>query len=164
MKRQSSKRRIVQTLDQDTLASLLLALAPVAPDEKRSRELRARVLEQVRSAGRSEAGAYLTVRAGEGAWVALTERVTMKVLHSTGPGKSFLLRLEPGAALPAHDHAADEECLVLEGEVWLGDIHVHAGDYHLAPKGTPHGVVISPTGALLFIRSGYADEYREQPA
>jgi quercetin dioxygenase-like cupin family protein len=35
--------------------------------------------------------------------------------------------LYPGASLPAHDHPADEECLVLEGEVMLGDIVGRAG-------------------------------------
>ena len=63
----------------------------------------------------------------------------------------------PGASLPAHDHPADEECLVLEGEVMLGDILGRAGDYHLAPKGLPHGTITSKTGALLFIRAGITE-------
>ena len=31
-----------------------------------------------------------------------------------------MIRLEPGAWAPAHEHPADEECLVLEGLVVAG--------------------------------------------
>ena len=52
--------------------------------------------------------------------------------------------------MPAHDHGFPEECLVLQGEITIGDITVCAGDYHFAAKGARHGTLTTRTGALLF--------------
>jgi quercetin dioxygenase-like cupin family protein len=35
----------------------------------------------------------------------------------------------------------------------LGEIQVSAGDFFLAPKGVPHGLVRSRRGALLLLRA-----------
>ncbi|MDH4392306.1 MAG: hypothetical protein QE285_12915 [Aquabacterium sp.] len=35
---------------------------------------------------------------------------------------SMLVRFEPGAAVPDHDHAIDEDYLMLAGEMFLGDV------------------------------------------
>ncbi|MGH8501207.1 MAG: cupin domain-containing protein [Gammaproteobacteria bacterium] len=76
------------------------------------------------------------------------------LLISAARATSFRLRREPGARLPAHVHVADEECLVLEGELHLGEgVILKAGDYHFAPRGLPHGAAERPSGALLFLRS-----------
>ncbi len=68
-------------------------------------------------------------------------------------GQCFLLRMAPGAQIPAHEHVADEESLLLECEAMVGDIYLSAGDYHFARKGSLHGLVTTPTGCLLFLRS-----------
>jgi anti-sigma factor ChrR (cupin superfamily) len=125
------------------------AVAPVAPAPERSASVRARVLERVRG----ERTAFVTVRASEGRWVQLAPGVQSKTLHDDGTTRSFLLRLEPGARLPSHGHAAEEACVVLEGSAQLGDIEVRAGDFHLALPGSFHGEVTSRTGALLFLRA-----------
>jgi len=51
-----------------------------------------------------------------------------------------------------HVHGQDEECMVLEGEVRIGDLVVRAGAYHLAPRGVAHEPISSEHGALLFLR------------
>jgi quercetin dioxygenase-like cupin family protein len=79
--------------------------------------------------------------------------VQVKVLHSDGRYNSILLRMEPGSSVPAHFHDDDEECVVLEGRVRIGDVGVSAGDYHLALSGSRHGELRSDTGALLFLRT-----------
>ncbi len=96
-----------------------------------------------------------TIRAGGGAWQAYAPGIAKKPLHIDPEAgmQSFLLRLDPGAVADAHDHPADEECLVLEGELVIGDLVLRAGDYHLAPKGVPHKALEAPTGALLFVRA-----------
>lgn len=66
---------------------------------------------------------------------------------------SRFYRFNPGAKCPAHHHAQDEECMVLDGEVFLGDSLLKAGEYQLAPKGTYHNEVMSDVGCLLFIRA-----------
>ena len=71
--------------------------------------------------------------------------------------RSFLLRLDPGATLPGHDHPGDEECMVLEGEMIIAGLRLGPGDYHLGRRGLPHGAISSPGGGLIFIR-GALDE------
>ena len=75
------------------------------------------------------------------------------MLHSEGRYNSILLRMAPGSSLPAHFHEDDEECVVLEGRVRIGDVRVSAGDYHLALSGSRHGELQSDSGALLFLRT-----------
>ena len=65
---------------------------------------------------------------------------------------SYLLRLAPGAALPAHRHPVDEECVVLEGEVQIGTLRVGAGGFHLGRKDVLHDRLCSAGGALIFLR------------
>jgi putative transcriptional regulator len=77
----------------------------------------------------------------------------MQILLDDRNGRSTLLRMQAGGRLPAHDHPGDEECLVLEGSCFLGELRMHRGDYQHAGQGTRHGEVTSPDGCLLFIRS-----------
>lgn len=72
---------------------------------------------------------------------------------------SALVRMAPGAAYPRHVHAGPEECMVLEGELHVGDAVMHAGDYQHAPVGSTHGVQRTETGCLLFITSSLSDEF-----
>ena len=46
----------------------------------------------------------------------------------------------------------DEECLVLEGSLWQGDVFLKAGDFHVARPGMKHGDLRTDTGALIYIR------------
>lgn len=139
--------------DPELMEHLLLALQPIAPDAARSGTLRQEIMERIRSGSGLN---FLTIRAEQGEWIKIAPLVEMKLLHkdSVQQCRSFLLRMHPGAMLPPHDHPVDEECMVLEGEVMLGDIVARTGDYHLAPKGLPHGAIVSKTGALLFLRAG----------
>lgn len=87
-------------------------------------------------------------------WQSLAPGVEVKVLFEDAVSRSWMVRLQPGAALPAHDHAEGlEECLVLEGSVWLGDTLFSAGDYQMAGQGTRHAVVRSERGCVMFIRT-----------
>ncbi|MEW6039513.1 MAG: cupin domain-containing protein [Pseudomonadota bacterium] len=85
-------------------------------------------------------------------WVEVGEGVMKKDLCADGTLASRFYRLEPGARVPAHSHLQDEECMMLEGEVFLGDILLCAGEYQLAPVGSRHGEVYSDVGATLFVR------------
>ncbi|MGV6808755.1 MAG: cupin domain-containing protein [bacterium] len=101
----------------------------------------------------------LTIRAKEGEWVEIRPKVKIKPLYldRQAGSRSFLMQLQPGASWPTHEHTYDEECIVLEGDVRIGDLSVSAGDYHLAPKGVTHGELTSDNGALLFLRAGISD-------
>ena len=151
MKR-NSENRLAQLIPDDVMEGLLTSMSPIMPEKVRANRLRDKVLAQV-SAAQSTAPGLLTVRADEGVWLNIGPRVEMKVLHDDGTNRSLLFRLHPGARLPAHDHSADEVCIMLEGEGYLGGVYLRAGDYHFAPQGLPHGESYSETGAVLFIRT-----------
>jgi anti-sigma factor ChrR (cupin superfamily) len=96
-------------------------------------------------------GEPLTVRAGEGEWVDFAPGVQAKSLWRDAESQSMLLRLQPGARIAGHPHALDEECLMIEGEAFLGDTLLRAGEFQLARAGTSHRDLVSDVGALLYV-------------
>lgn len=87
------------------------------------------------------------VRTNESDWKLLNEPgvsgISVKVLRfdkDNGRAPTFLLKFEPGAAYPAHDHPAGEEVFVLQGEVTFGKHHLTAGDYMYTPPSGKHAV------------------------
>lgn len=95
--------------------------------------------------------------------------------HASGPGVevlplrgdaevvSMLVRFAPGAAVADHAHALDEDCLVLQGEMFLGDILLRAGDYQLAPAGGTHFGETSDVGVLFFFHGALDPVLRGGP-
>jgi quercetin dioxygenase-like cupin family protein len=119
------------------------------PTPRSAREIKRRLLERVADADAS----HLTIGADEGDWQPFCHGVRIKVLREHDEGLSYLLRLEPGATLPAHRHPVDEECVVLEGRLRVGTcIEVGAGGYHLAHRGALHATISTATGATIFLR------------
>ena len=155
-----SNHRTAETpgLDQDVLDAILVAAAPAELTPDRATAVKMRVMERVRATTRLLENTR-TVYSNVGKWVSVAPGVSMKTLHVDDRGQSFMLRLDPGATLPAHPHDSNEECIVVEGELQLRDFNMRAGDYHLARLGSRHEDIFSPTGALVFIhREGRAPE------
>lgn len=138
-----------RTLPPDVEQALAEAIGPLAPPPDRAAILRTRVLERVRPPSQR----FVTVRTTDGAWIPIAPKIAVRMLDDDGEMQAFLLRLDPGGCLPAHEHVEEESCLVLEGSVRIGDTQVHAGDYHIAPAGSAHGELVSDGGALLFLRT-----------
>ena len=132
--------------------ALAEALNPIAPQATSASGLKSRVMARIRG---KQSFDLLTIKANEGEWICLLPGVEKKVLSEDSEGQiqSFLLRMAPGSTLPAHEHFENEECLMLEGEVMVGDIHLSAGDYHFARKGSLHGTVTTDSGAMAFLRA-----------
>jgi quercetin dioxygenase-like cupin family protein len=63
---------------------------------------------------------------------------------------SMLVRFAPGASVPDHPHATNEDCLMLDGEMFLGDILLRPGDYQMAPAGGGHFGETSDVGCTFF--------------
>ncbi|MFI4926611.1 MAG: cupin domain-containing protein [Burkholderiales bacterium] len=93
-----------------------------------------------------------TVRAGAPGWHNLRSGVLCKVLHEQGGMFSCLLQLAPGAVVPAGRSAAEQEWLVLQGSLRIGNVLVAAGDYHVDFSGTLHDALRTDSGALVFRR------------
>ena len=53
---------------------------------------------------------------------------------------------------PGHHHTQTEECLVIEGEIFIGYHCLRAGDMHVASCGSEHAMITSPRGALMLVR------------
>jgi anti-sigma factor ChrR (cupin superfamily) len=88
------------------------------------------------------------------AWVSLSKKIQVKVLHDDGTTLSWLLKLLPGGHLPEHDHAdGSEECMVLEGQLSINGEAFVCGDYQIAHPGSVHYEVASQHGALVFLNS-----------
>ena len=135
--------------------ALLDSVQPAELEPERAQAMKQRLMARVShsaEAPKPDARGLVTIRADEGEWQPVMPKVSMKVLLHEGTSLTYLLRLEPGARIPPHDHPQTEECIVLEGEARIGDLVVHAGDYHAAPAGRPHGLLASDGGALLFLR------------
>ncbi len=94
----------------------------------------------------------LSIRADDSGWVELQPGLFQKILWTDGKIASQFYRLQPDTTLDGHDHTLDEECMMLDGDIFLGDILLQAGDYHLAPKDTSHLDIYTDTGALLYVR------------
>lgn len=121
--------------------------ARLAP--RAAQAIKQRVLERVADTDAS----HLTIGPGQGSWQPFLDGIEIKVLHEQAGVLSYLLRLAPGARLPAHRHPADEECVVLEGTLRVGaSLVIGAGGYHLAHQGALHAPVWTETGATIFLR------------
>jgi len=135
-------------------ASLLHGLTEAAAaDEPLDATAQARIKRRVmRRIAADNTPRHLTHPAGDEGWQPFGDGVHIKVLHEAGGIMSYLLRLAPGATLPAHRHPVDEECMVLEGEIRIGSLRVAAGGFHLGRKDVMHDRLECPGGALLFLR------------
>lgn len=83
-------------------------------------------------------------------WLANGPGVQVQPLRGDRDVVSMLVRFAPGAAVPDHRHALDEDCLVLEGDMFLGDILLREGDFQLAPAGGSHFGECSDNGVLFY--------------
>lgn len=137
-------------LTPDELAALLLALTA---DERPRPELRNRVLARVASIEEHGTGDVRTIRAPDGEWRECMPGMRAKVLFDDGTRSTWLARLAPRTSVPAHDHDADEECLVLDGTIELDGVVMGPGDYQIARAGSRHEAVHTDTGCVLLMRT-----------
>ena len=90
------------------------------------------------------------VRDVEAGWPEFAPGIRRRVLWTGGGQAALLYRADPGASVPTHSHGHDEECLMVQGELFLDDVLLQQGDYQLAPAGTGHRVTETDTGVVLY--------------
>ncbi len=132
--------------------AMLDAIAPVNPGDEAAQRMKQQLFERVREDSSDDA--LVTVPGALDDWIETSPGNQVKVLRSDAESMSILVRLAPGSTFPAHYHPVEEETYVVEGETYFGDIHLKAGDYHVAPEGSSHGEVRTETGCVLLIRKG----------
>jgi anti-sigma factor ChrR (cupin superfamily) len=154
---QDSQTRALLTkvkLWQENFAALDLTATPEHPPEG----VFDRILAGL-DAEAKEIPGTLTRRAGTGVWREMSPGVTYQVLFEDPIAKrrSILVRALPGAIYEPHVHdEGQEECLVLEGDLTMGDLKLLPGDFHLAAKGSAHPPATTITGCLLYLSTAYS--------
>lgn len=93
-----------------------------------------------------------SIKNNQSGWVEVQLGLFQKDLWTDDTVASRFFRIEPGTEIEGHFHPLDEECMMLSGDIFLGDILLQEGDYHLATAGSEHLGIVSDTGALLFVR------------
>jgi anti-sigma factor ChrR (cupin superfamily) len=93
-------------------------------------------------------------------WKALSfEGVFIKTLYKfEAGGSTILIKMEPNSSFPLHNHPADEEVFVIEGEVRVGKYQLSKGDYLFTPQETIHAP-FTREGCVLLARSSEAIEF-----
>jgi Cupin domain. len=94
--------------------------------------------------------APFTVRDAEAGWPEFAPGIRRRVLWARDGEAALLYHAEAGAAVPHHTHGHDEECLMVQGELFLDDVLLQAGDYQLAPAGTGHHTTATDTGVVIY--------------
>lgn len=96
------------------------------------------------------AGEAVTVRDANSDWPHYAPGIRRRVLWQHEGQAALLYHAEPGASVPVHTHGHDEECLMVQGELFLDDILLQEGDYQLAPAGTGHRITETDTGVVIY--------------
>jgi len=136
-------------LDADLLAELDLAHAADTVQPEVAARIKRRLFQRIAQTG----GHIVAIPSDSPTWKPFLPGVSIKVLHKHAGMMSYLLRMEPGSTLPAHRHPHEEECVVLEGSIHLGELRLSAGGYLLVHEGALHGeLVAEDEGATLYLR------------
>ena len=77
--------------------------------------------------------------------------VSLKYDEAAQRSTSILLKFEPGATYPYHNHPGGEEIFVLSGEAILEDVTLCEGDYLFTPVNFKHSVTTKTGCTMLFV-------------
>jgi len=77
--------------------------------------------------------------------------ISLRYDEATKRSKTILLRFEPGATYPYHNHPAGEEIFVISGEAILEGATLSEGDYLYTPPGFKHSVTTKTGCVMLFV-------------
>jgi anti-sigma factor ChrR (cupin superfamily) len=141
-------------LDDALVAQISAAITPEPLDEVTQARIKRRLLRRIAAASTDQ---HLTLAEPQAGWKPFSPGIDIRVLHQDGGILSYLLRLAAGAALPPHRHPVDEECVVLQGEVCIGELRLGAGGFHLGRKDVLHDRLHSPDGAVIYLRGAVPD-------
>ncbi len=91
-----------------------------------------------------------TVWDAQAGWPDYAPGIQRRVLWQHNGQAAMLYYAQPGMQVPHHQHGHDEECLMVQGDLFLDDELLQLGDYQLAPAGSGHHTTTTDTGAVLY--------------
>jgi quercetin dioxygenase-like cupin family protein len=100
--------------------------------------------------GSSSSAGLALVRDAEAGWPDFAPGIQRRVLWQHAGQAAMLYYAQPGAMVPNHMHGHDEECLMVQGELFLDDVLLQPGDYQLAPAGSGHRLTHTDTGVVIY--------------
>jgi anti-sigma factor ChrR (cupin superfamily) len=111
-----------------------------------------KILDRIDSDGTHLPGT-LTKRAATAKWYEISPGIKGRVLHvDRAQNRQYLLvRMQPGSSYHPHSHSADEQALVLEGDLYFGDLKLLAGDFHVATPASSHPPGRTVNGCLVHV-------------
>jgi len=135
-------------LDADLRAAFddALKAEPLPPDT--AARIKRRLLDRIAAAE----PAQVAIAPDGGRWKPFMPGVEIKVLHRSGDVMSYLLRMGPGTALPNHRHPHDEECVVLEGTLRIGDLVLGPGGFHSVRRDVLDADSTTEEGCVIYLR------------
>jgi anti-sigma factor ChrR (cupin superfamily) len=144
-----TERKTPPVLDPQLVTAITAAQSAHGVEPHLAQRIKSKLMARI-----ATENSHLTVQPDEAHWRPFASGIQIKVLHHDAAKGvlSYYLRLAAGAQLPAHQHPMDEECVVLEGELVIGDLHVPAGGFHMARRGVAHAPIRAPRGATIFLR------------
>lgn len=94
-----------------------------------------------------------TVRGNEGKWTTIAPGVRLKKLSADHSRNTVmvLMEMQPGAAVPPHEHHHPEDSYIIRGSARLGDLVLFAGDFHHVEAGSKHDSIVSDDGCLALL-------------
>lgn len=145
-------------LDDNVAEAIAAAVRPAELSAGRRTSMRSKIAARIDSLQPENTQ---TVRGETVEWTSAWPNVWVKLLRQDAPSNSqmVLFRIKPGGVVPAHVHTKEEECLVLEGEIHIGEHRVGQGDLHIAQPGAEHGDITTRTGATVLVRSEIPPKY-----
>ena len=138
-------------LGRETLGLRDYHVAPAGSVARRVRTEEGAVVflrESLLPAGRLDSP--ITVRDEGARWPDYAPGIQRRVLWRRDGQAAMLYYAEPGACVPLHTHGHDEECLMVQGDLFLDDVLLQQGDYQLAPAGTRHRITETDTGVVIY--------------
>jgi hypothetical protein len=95
----------------------------------------------------------VTRRAGLANWFEISPGIKGRLLHvdRAQNRQHLLIRMAPGATYQPHAHDADEQTLVIEGDLSFGDLDLKAGDFHAATPSSSHPPGRTVNGCLVHV-------------
>jgi quercetin dioxygenase-like cupin family protein len=157
MKRPAKKNKPA-VLDAVALEAIAAAVRPVELSDAQRVSMRKKITDRISPGQPSNTE---TVRGETVEWMSVWPNVWVKMLRQDPASnlQMVLFRIKPGGVVPAHVHTKEEECLVLDGEIFIGDHRVGEGDLHIAKPGAAHGNITTLTGATVLVRSEIPPKY-----
>ena len=129
-------------LYREAVAQLAQSLDAVMPPP----DIKLKVLGAVSLSGR-------TLRSNEGKWTTIAPGVRLKKLSADRARNTVmvLMEMQPGAAVPPHEHHHPEDSYIISGSARLGDLTLYAGDFHHVEAGSRHDSIVSDDGCLALL-------------